>query len=265
MKTKNQHYISEFILRRFLNGTNFQLFDKTKNTFLTKGASNSMAKKWFYEHKSLPANKIEKLLAQRENLYKKVTEKLIKGEKLNNDDYTVLIEFRHVTYYRSNEFIGFHDFRKSHDDKDYLERGDWRSVNGFSFFKPLIPDELKQTQIRAIQSVIKGSDAAFSLSLMTKICFVYTSTNKKFFLGDSGSIGSGEDEFNGAVFLVISPHHLVGFPRTLTAAKILTKMKIGINNKNPIVLFLKVDDDLVDSLNLKIADTAFEYYIDPNR
>lgn len=224
-----------------------------------------MVKEWFYEHKSLPKNEVENLLSKREGFYREVTEKLIRGEKLNEKEYSILIEFRHVTYYRSNEFIGFHDFRKSHGNEDYLARGDWRSINGFSFFKPLSQDELKQTQIRAIQSVIKGTDAAFSMSLMTKICFVYISKNKKFFLGDSGSIGSGEDEFNGMVFLVISPHHIVGFPRTLSAAKILAEMKIGINNKTPVIVFPKVDDDLVDSLNSKIANAAFEYYIDPNR
>jgi|GEM_PF-2236727 len=263
--TKNQHYIPQFILRRFLNGTSFQLFDKTKNKFLPKGASNSMAKDWFYEHKSLPKNTIEKLLAQRENLYKKVTDKLIKGEKLNEKEYAVLVEFRHVTYYRSNEFIGFHDFRKSHGNEDYLARGDWRSVNGFSFFKPLTQDELKQTQIRAIQAVIKGNDAAFSLSLMIKICFVFKSSNKKFLLGDSGSLCLGENEFNGMVFLVISPRHIIGFPRINTAAEMLAEAKIGINNKIPICSFPKVDDDLVGTLNSKIADAAYEYYVDPNK
>lgn len=263
--TKNQHYIPKFILKRFLNGTSFQLFDKTKSKFLPKGASNSMAKNWFYEHKSLPKNTIENLLAKRENLYKGVTEKLIKGEKLDQKEYSILVEFRHVTYYRSNEFIGFHDQRKNNSSEDYLARGDWRSINGFSFFKPLTQEELKQTQIRAVQSVIKGTDAAFSLSLMTKICFVYISTDKKFLLGDNGSLGLGEDQFNGMVFLVISPYHAVGFPRLLTATKILTENKTEINNKTPIIRFPKVDNDLVDSLNSKIADAAFEYYVDPNK
>jgi hypothetical protein len=113
-KKKRQHYIPKVILKKFLeNKTYFNLYNKKYNKFEIKGVSNSMFNEYFYEHFEFPKNEVEDLLSEREKLYGELIEKIINKEKITLEDFNLLLEFRHVTYYRSNEFHGFHSYKKN--------------------------------------------------------------------------------------------------------------------------------------------------------
>ena len=259
-KKIKQHFIPQFILRKFLKSTSFKLFDKKINKVLDKGASNSMFKKYFYEHKNFHPNEIEDLLAIRENYYAEVVEKLINKKPLTLAEHEILLEFRHTTYYRSNEFIGFHNYEKRRGENDWMERWDWKSLNGIYNSKDF-KNDIKKSQLRSIKSVIDRKDPVYYISSLTPICFLFTSINEKFMVSDSGSLCWG-DEFDGMVIIVLSPIHAVMFPRLKKALALMEKL--GINNKKSNVIYEIADEELIDLINKKVLKSSFEYYINPN-
>ncbi|MFA5876840.1 MAG: DUF4238 domain-containing protein [Candidatus Paceibacterota bacterium] len=255
-----QHFVPRFILKKFLTSSEFKLFDKRYKKFLSKTPGGSMYKEYFYEHDDFNVNEVEDLISSRENLYAPIIEKLISREKLTLAEHKTLIEFRHITYYRSNEFIGFHTYKKDRGEGSSHQRLDWLRINGIFSFKNHEKD-IKKSQLKAIQNVINQQDSAYQLSSFTPICFVAISNDRKFAIGDNGSISMG-DEFDGMAVIVISPSHLLAFPKTRTAVELMEK--IGMTNQESKVVYLNIENDLVALINEKIIDRAFEYYIDPN-
>jgi hypothetical protein len=259
-KKRIQHFIPQFILRKFLNDKSFKIINKKFNKSSNKGASNSMYKEYFYEHNDFSPNEIEDLLASREGFYASVIEKLINKTPLTLEEHKILLEFRHTTYYRSNEFIGFHNYKKRRGENDWMERWDWKSLNGIYNSKDFEKD-IKKSQLRSIKSVIDRKDPVYYISSLTPICFLFTSENKKFMVSDSGSLCWG-DEFDGMVIIVLSPIHAIMFPRIKNALSLMEKL--GVNNEKSNVIYEKADDDLVDLVNDKVLKSSFEYYIDSN-
>lgn len=257
---KVQHFIPRFILKKFTNEGSFSFYNKIFGIFSKKVPSGSMYKEYFYEHDEFSPNEIEDLLASRESLYAPIIEKVIKHQQISLEEYKILTEFRHTTYYRSNEFVGFHTHRKARGENDWMARWDWRSLN-FIYNPNDYDKDIKKSQLNAIQSVIDGKDAAYSLSLLTPICFVFTSKEQKFMISDSGSLCFG-DEFEGYVIIVISPFYAIMFPRVNMAMKAMLKM--GVDDKQVTVKYEEVDDDFVSFVNNKVLEKSFEYYIDPN-
>lgn len=261
-KTKVQHFIPRFILKKFLenSASSFKFFNKINGKFSNKNPKGSMYKECFYEHNDFSPNEIEDLLAVRENYYAKVVEKLINKKLLTLEEHKILLEFRHTTYYRSNEFIGFHNYEKRRGENDWMERWDWKSLNGIYNSKDLEKD-IKKSQLRSIKSVIDRKDPVYYISSLTPICFLFTSTGKKFMVSDSGSLCWG-DEFDGMVVIVLSPIHAVMFPRIKKALVLMEKL--GVNNKKSNVIYENADEELIDLINNKVLKSSFEYYINPN-
>jgi len=258
---KYQHLIPKFVLRLFLNTKSYQLYDVKSRTFITKGASNSMGKDHFYEHADYETNEIEDLLAERENKYAPLLKKIMTGETISEDEYRLLVEFRHVSYYRSNEFLDFHNFRKNRGDDSWIQRQDWRMINGV--YSPQTKADIQKTQLKAIQNVINGTDEAFLLSLMTPLCFLYRTRGLKFILSDTGSIGLGDDQFNGVVVIVISPSFALGFPRTTTAIGAIKEL--GLTSSRNHIIKSDAPDELVEIVNNASIQRSYEFYIDPNQ
>lgn len=219
-----------------------------------------MYKEYFYEHDNFKPNEVEDLLSSRENIYAPIIEKIISGEKLSLEEHKILIEFRHVTYYRSNEFIGFHTYQKDRGEGSSEQRLDWLRIKGIYDQKDFKKD-IKRSQLKAIQDVINGKDAAYQMSTWTPICIVYVTKDRKFAIGDNGSISIG-GESEGITVIVISPTHALVFPRTVTAIELM--QKVGATNQESTIKYLEVGNDYVDSINNVIREHAFEYYIDPN-
>ena len=256
-----QHFIHQFILKKFLLPKGrFELFDKRYNKSLPKDPGGSMFKEYFYEHDDFNPNEIEDLLALRENFYAPVIEKIINKKPLTIEEHSVLLEFRHTTYYRSNEFIGFHNYEKRRSENDWIERWDWKSINGIYNSKDFEKD-IKKSQLRSIKSVIDRTDPVYYISSLTPICFLFTSTGKKFMVSDSGSLCGG-NEFDGMVAIVLSPNHVIVFPRVKNALKIIEKL--GFNNKKSNIIHENADDKFVNLINNKVIENSFEYYINPN-
>ncbi len=258
--TKVQHFISRFILRNFLTAGKFKFFDKRYKKFSDKNPKGSMYKEYFYEHDDFAPNEIEDLLATRENVYAPIIKKLLEGKALTLDEHMTLIEFRHVTYYRSSEFTGFHNYQKDRGEDSWMERWDWKSINGI--FNSDDPEkDIKKSQLRAIKEVIEREDPIFKLSAYTPICFLFTTKGKKFMLGDNGSVGIGE-EFTGMVVIVLSPTQAVAFPRINKAAEIM--QKVGVKSNQSTIIYEDAPDEIVDIVNERVKRQSFEYYIDPN-
>ncbi len=219
-----------------------------------------MYKEYFYEHDDFNPNEVEDLLASREGIYAPIIEKIISRQELTLKEHRTLIEFRHITYYRSNEFIGFHTYKKNRGERSSDQRLDWLRINGI-FGSDITDKNIKRSQLKAIQSVISKKDSAYQISSVTPICLVAIAKDRKFVIGDNGSISMG-DEFEGMTVIVISPTHALAFPRASTALELMKK--IGVTSQTSTIVRLEIDNDLVDTLNERIVDNAFEYYIDPN-
>lgn len=261
-KKRIQHFIPRFILKKFLeNGAfSFKLFDKRYGKFSNKNPRGSMYKEYFYEHDDLGSNEIEDLLAGREGIYAPIIEKLINKVPITLEEHKTLLEFRHVTYYRSNEFIGFHNYQKRRGGNDWMQRLDWKSLNGI-YNSDNYEKDIKKSQLRSIKAVIERKDPVYCMSSLTPICFLYTSKNKKFMVSDSGSLCWG-DEFRGMVIIVLSPSHAVMFPRLKNAIKIMEKLKV--NNQKSTVIYEDLSEEEVDDINTHVLRNSFEYYIDVN-
>lgn len=215
---------------------------------------------YFYEHDDFNPNEIEDLLKTRETIYAPLVDKIISKGKLTLQEHETLIEFRHVTYYRSNEFVGFHTYKKDRGGGGSDQRSDWRRINGI-FELGNLEEDIKRSQLRAIQDVINRKDAAYQMSALTPICIVYTASDRKFAIGDNGSISIGE-EFDGVAVIVISPSHALIFPKARTALELMGK--VGATNQVSTIEYREIDNDFVDIINRCVCERAFEYYIDPN-
>jgi hypothetical protein len=90
---------------------------------------------------------------------------------------------------------------------------------------------------------------------------VAVTNDRKFVIGDSGSITPG-DELTGVVVIVISPHRAIIFPKISRATELMTAK--GVTNQESTIIYTRVDNDYVDCMNSRIIESAFEYYIDPN-
>ncbi len=258
--TRVQHFIPRFILKRFLASGEFDLFDKRQGKALSKTPKKSMYKEYFYEHDDFNPNEIEDLLASRENVYAPIIDKIIAKEKLTLEEHQTLIEFRHVTYYRSNEFMGFHTHKKNRGEDSSPQRLDWLSINGI-YSAENYENNIKKSQLRAIQNVINRTDSAYYMSSLTPICVVAVSNDRKFAIGDNGSISIGE-QFDGATVIVVSPSHALIFPKARTALALMEELKI--TNQESTIEYREFGNDFVDFVNERVIDWAFEYYIDPN-
>jgi len=255
-----QHFIPRFILKNFLDKGFFKFFDKRYGKYSDKTPGGSMYKEYFYEHDDFELNEIEDLLARRENLYAPIIEKIINQIPLTLEEHKILIEFRHTTHYRSNEFIGFHRFQTSRGKDDWMQRLDWKMINGIYESNDWDKD-IKRSQLKAIKSVVDGKDAAYSLSTYTPICFLFTSKDKKFMVSDSGSLCWG-DEVDGMIIIVLSPIHALMFPRIKNAIKSMEEL--GVTNQQSTIKYKVADNEFVDFVNKKVLENSFEYYIDPN-
>ncbi len=254
-----QHFIPRFILKKFISDKwKFKIFDKRDNRY--KSPSDTMYKEYFYEHDDFKPNEIEDLLATRENLYAQVIEKLINKIPLNLEEHKILLEFRHTTYYRSNEFVNFHTYKNGRGKADWEQRHDWRSIMGIFHSKDL-ENDIKKSRLKAIQAVIKRADPAYCVSLFTPVCFIFTSKGRKFIVSDSGSVCRG-DEFDGMVIIVISPIHAIMFPKIKPALGVMTKKDVSKNEST--VVYEDAAEDLVDLINEMAIKSSSEYYIDPN-
>ena len=255
-----QHFIPRFILKRFLDKGSLTFFNKGHGKYSKKSSKGSMYKEYFYEHDDFNPNEIENLLAERENFYAPVIEKILNHESLTLEEHKILLEFRHTTYYRSNEFVAFHGFKKGRAQNDWMERLDRRTINGIYESENLDKD-IKKSQLDAIKSVIARKDSAYSISALTPICFVFTSKNRKFMVSDSGSLYWGS-EFDGMVVIVVDPLHAIMFPRLKQALEIMKNRQY--TNKESNVIYENAPDDIVDMINDRVLKGSFEYYIDPN-
>ena len=260
--TINQHYIPKFILNRFVDdpkNNRLRVFDKKKNCYLSGSCTpkKSMVTKLFYEHNDFYPNEIEDLLSKRETKYSPVVTKLINSIPISKNEFNILLEFRHVMYYRSNEFMAFHSYQKNRDDNSWAQRLDWRNINGISSSK----DDTKKSQLKAIKRVIAGTDAILELSMMTPVCFVLHSHGKRFIIGDNGSLSMGS-EFDGVVIIVLSPQYAIMFPRLLSAQKIMNEL--GLSQIEHKILYEEMNDQLVELVNSKTAELTYEYWVDPN-
>ena len=125
---QDQHYISKFILKKFIDPKtkSFKVFDKKLGRYLSgpKYPKKTMMEKFFYEHDSFLPNEVEDLLASRETIYSPIINKLINEQHITKPEFALLLEFRHVTYYRSSEFIAFHTYQKQRGDNSWLQRAD---------------------------------------------------------------------------------------------------------------------------------------------
>lgn len=257
--TSIQHYIPRFLLDKFADPVkkNIKVFDKLHNSYLSgaKYPKKTMMKLLFYEHDSFSKNEIEELLQKRESLYAPLIEKLISGEKLSMNEYALLVEFRHITYYRSNEFIAFHNFQKNRGKNSWIQRWDWRSINGVSNSK----FDAKKSQLNAIKRVIAGTEPIVEISLSTPICFIFKSTENKFIIGDNGSVSAG-GELNGVAIIVLSPECAIMFPKLANAAQLIKKYKVKANENK--VIYENVGNDTVELVNDLTKEHAFQYWVE---
>lgn len=257
--TSIQHYIPRFLLDKFIDPDkkNIKVFDKLLNTYLSgpKYPKRTMMKLFFYEHDSFSENEIEELLQKRESLYAPLIEKLIGGEKLSMKEYALLIEFRHITYYRSNEFIAFHNFQKNRGKNSWIQRWDWRSINGVSNNK----FDAKKSQLDAIKRVIAGTEPIVGISLSTPICFVIKSAGNKFIIGDNGSVSIG-GELDGEAIIVVSPEFAIKFPKLASALQLMREIKVKSNENT--VIYENADNDEVKLINDAIKEHAFQYWVE---
>lgn len=258
--TRVQHFVPRFILKKFLDSGKFKFFDKRYKKFLSKNAKGSMYKEYFYEHDEFNPNELEDLLKSREDIYAPIIEKLIAKESLTLEEHKTLIEFRHITYYRSNEFIGFHTYKKDRGYGSAPQREDWRRINAI-FDLGNIEKDIKKSQLRAIKDVINKKDSAYQLSSLVPICIVAIASDKKFGIGDNGSISIGE-EFDGITIIVISPYNALIFPKTRSALEFMKVLKVS--NQQSTVIYAKQSNTFVEAVNRCIFNRAFEYYVDPN-
>lgn len=259
---QDQHYIPKFILRKFTNDKThgFRVFDKEIKRFLdgTQYPKKTMIQKLFYEHDKLRPNEVEDLLSKRETVYASLIQKFLDKETLNKQDVRVLMEFRHVTYYRSSEFIAFHNHKKDRGSNSWLQRADWRMINGIYDIKEYDSD-IKLSQLNAIKRTIAGTEPILELSLMTPVCFVFESFDKNFIIGDSGSLSFG-GEFDGIIIIVISPEYALMFPRMLKALEIMREFnkKIG----DPLIIYETAPCDIVGMINERTKDQAYKYWVE---
>ncbi len=258
--TINQHYIPKFILNHFVDETKKQyikVFDKKKNCYLSGNCTSkkSMVTKLFYEHQDYCPNEVEDLLWQRETIYSPIITKLIDGVNISKDEFKILLEFRHVTYYRSSEFMAFHSYQKNRGDDSWAQRQDWQNLNSISSSK----DDAKKSQLNAIKNVVAGTDIILELSSMTPICFVLHSSCMRFIVGDNGSLSIG-DEFSGVVIIVVSPQYAIMFPKLQRGFEIMNKL--GLSRSKHAILYEEVDDQLVELINSRTADAAYSYWVE---
>lgn len=269
-KTKLQHYIPRFLLRRFLSPKSFRIYNKETGTYSNKGASNSMVKSLFYEHDKFNPNEIENLLQKRETVYAPIIAKLIKGEEITIKEYDILLEFRHVSHYRSHEFFAFHTYQKRRGDSSYEQRHDWKSMHGLygPRSQEQLESDIKLSQLKAIKSVIANDEGWGNIirkvSGYTPICLVYESKGTKFIIGDSGSLTIG-GELEGITWIVISPTKVLAFPRGSSAIKFIEHLtKLNGKMKVPIIINYKLPEESVILLNEQLKHISFQYYVDPN-
>jgi hypothetical protein len=260
---QNQHYIPKFLLKKFTDDKSkgFRVFDKTKESFLSgvKYPKKTMVEKLFYEHNSLKPNEVEDLLSKQETRYSVLINKIINGgDTLTRKDFRTLMEFRHVTHYRSSEFFAFHTHHKNRGDNSWLQRADWRSLNGI-YNTDDYEGDMKKSQLNAIKRTIAGTETILKMSLLTPVCVVFELKDKRFVIGDSGSISMG-GEFDGVVVIVISPQHALMFPRTLKALEVMKKF--NIKNSDPLILYESAPDDVVDIINDRVKEQAYRYWVE---
>ena len=260
MTTRKQHYIPQFILRSFLVGTSLKLVSIRTGNRYYRGASNSMFSDWFYEHRSLPVNHIENTLASRETHYAEVINHLVSNHTMSMEEYRILIEFRHVHYYRSREFYAFFTFQMNRGANSWRQRADWRMINGVYTIQS--DEDVKLTQLRAIQSVIEHRDEAYQLNIMIPICFLLHTAGKKFILPDCGSISRTDDnELNGLTSIVIRPDYLLVFPRFGWATNLVEQIR---PQSYPHIICSEVDDDYVEQYNQQSIESSYEFYVQSN-
>lgn len=256
---EDQHYISKFILKKFVNpkSKSFKVFDKKRSLYLSgpKYPPKTMMKKFFYEHSSFSLNEIEDLLASRETVYAPIIDKLIKGKVITKGEFRSLLEFRHVTYYRSSEFIAFLTYQKQRGENSWLQRADWRMINGITSSE----DDAKRSQLSAIKRTIAGTEPILELSVMTPVCFVLKTSNKRFVIGDNGSISLGA-ELDGLIVIVVSPWVALMFPRTLKATEMMKQHTVKLYDC--LLLFEDIKDDVVDLINKRTKEQAYAYWVE---
>lgn len=191
--------------------------------------------------------------------------KIMDSKEISKEEFNILLEFRHVSYYRSNEVNGFYGFRTSRGPDDWMDRWDWRSLNGIT--GPDYEKQHKLAQLKAIKSVIANDEGLGNvirkLSRMTPICFVFTSKGKKFIIGDNGSLSLG-GELDGVVIIVLSPDHALMFPKITKACEVMAKYGMKLNEEQHRIIYEDIDDEGVDVVNNKMIARSFEYYVDPN-
>lgn len=277
MDVIKQHYISKYILRNFTDEDNklpikYVEYD-AKNQ--KKGVSGWMYEEYFYEHEDYKENEIEKLLGKRETLYKGILDKILaKPTCLTIEEYDLLLEFRHVTYYRASEFRAFHNFKKTRSkDSDWRTRLDWNMLHGYSLKKN---DDMIKSQLDAIQSVIGNDDnIGNSIRKMSMLIPIYTLVDAtdseiKFNISDCGSITFG-GEFDGMTVVVISPDYAICFPRPLLAIELCTKILkrkpiIGDWTVAPQINFTveQLGEKFVENVNKAYKQNAYKYIVDSN-
>ena len=259
---QDQHYIPKFILKKFTNNKThgFKVFDKKSQTYLTgtKYPKKTMMGKLFYEHSKLQPNEVEDLLSKRESLYAPLIEKILNQEDLKRDDFRTLMEFRHVTHYRSIEFIAFHSHKKSRGKDSWLQRADWRMINGIYGVEEY-ESNIKLTQLNAIKRTIDGTEPILQMSMLTPVCFAFKSSEKKFIIGDSGSLSFG-GELDGVIIIVVSPEWSLMFPRTLNAVEVIKRFKLKVGD--PLLVYENAPEDIVDLINQRTKDQAYEYWVE---
>lgn len=256
---RSQHYLPRFILKKFidLKSKSFKVFDIKTNTYLSgpKYPPKTMTKALFYEHDSLKPNEIEDLLASRESIYAPIIDKILLRQSISKDEFAHLLEFRHVTYYRSNEFVAFHSFQTSRGENSWRQRWEWRSFNG-SYETTF---DVKKSQVNAIKRTINGTEPILQLSLLTPVCIALQSSSKKFIIGDSGSLSMG-DELKGVVIIVISPYVALLFPRPSAAVEMMKERHLKLSN--PLLMYEDCDDELVETINKATRHQAFAHWVE---
>ncbi len=110
---KNQHYISEFILRNFSNEKNqvYECLVKKRKTYLTN-TNRSMSSKFTYEHKGLKQNTLEKFFSEIESKIAPVLNETIgiikDTQKDNGEVFKIFKEHLRellIFYYRSGALL----------------------------------------------------------------------------------------------------------------------------------------------------------------
>ena len=128
-------------------------------------------------------------------------------------------------------------------------------INGISNTK----DSAKKSQLNAIKRTISGIEPILELSLMTPVCFVFKTLDKRFVIGDNGSLSMG-GELDGIIVIVVSPSVALMFPRTLKATEMMKQYSIKLYDC--LLVFENIKDDLVDLINDKTKEQTFAYWVE---